>query len=84
MNLITGAELLETPYFFFFFLKQTPYFKVQVGAECVMLLFFLKFLFILALLGLPCCEYFSLVAESRGYSLAVVHGLLVAVPSLLF
>ena len=73
MNLITGAELLETRYF-----------KLQVGAECVMLLFFLKFLFILALLGLPCCEYFSLVVESRGYSLVVVRGLLVAVASLLF
>lgn len=48
---------------------------------CVFLNFYL---FILALLGLRCCEGFPLVAESRGYSLAVVSGLLVALVSLLF
>ena len=31
--------------------------------------------FFLAVLGLCGCTGFSLVAESRGYSLAVVHGL---------
>ena len=36
----------------------------------------------LAILGLHCFVVFSLVAASRGYSLAVVHGLLIAVASL--
>ena len=35
----------------------------------------------MALLGLHCCLGFSLVVESRGYSLVVVHGLLIAVTS---
>ena len=33
----------------------------------------------LAVLGLCCCVGFSLVAESGGYSLVVMHGLLIAV-----
>ena len=36
----------------------------------------------LAMLGLHCCTNFSLVAVSRGYSLVVVHGLLISVASL--
>ena len=32
-----------------------------------------------AVLGLRCCEGFSLVGESGGYSLAVAHRLLIAV-----
>ena len=36
----------------------------------------------LAILGLHCFVVFSLVAASSGYSLAVVHGLLIAVASL--
>ena len=32
----------------------------------------------MAMLGLLCCSGFSLVAEYRGYSLAVVGGLLIA------
>ena len=36
----------------------------------------------LAVPGLCCCAGFSLVAEGGGYSLVVVHGLLVAVVSL--
>ena len=39
-------------------------------------------LFILAMLGLHCCKGFSLVAESRGYSLLAVLRLLIAVASL--
>ena len=47
---------------------------------------FLNFLFILAVLGLPCCVAFSLVAAKakRGYSLVAVHRLLIAVASLLW
>ena len=44
----------------------------------------LKDLFIclfLAVLGLFCCVGFSLVAESRDYSLVPMHGLLIAVAS---
>ena len=36
----------------------------------------------LAILGPCCCSGFSLVAASRGYSLAVGHGLLLVVASL--
>ena len=36
----------------------------------------------LAALSLHCCASFSLVEERGGYSLAVVHGLLTAVASL--
>ena len=45
--------------------------------------FFLIILFILflALLGLCCCTDFSLVVASRGYSLAEVCRLLIAVAS---
>ena len=42
--------------------------------------FFLNYL--LAVLGLHCCSGFSLVAASWNYSLAVVHGLLTTVASL--
>ena len=38
-------------------------------------------LFILAVLGLHCCVGFSLVAGSRGYSLAPMYRLLIAVAS---
>ena len=44
--------------------------------------FFYNFVYLfMALLGLHCCLGFSLVVESRGYSLVVVHGLLIAVTS---
>ena len=36
----------------------------------------------LAVLGLRCCEGFSLVAASGGYSLLAVHGLLIVVTAL--
>ena len=36
----------------------------------------------LDVLDLHCCKRFSLVAVSRGYSLVAVHGLLIAVASL--
>ena len=36
----------------------------------------------LAVLGLHCCMGFSLVVKSRGYSLVVVHGLLIVRASL--
>ena len=35
------------------------------------------------MLGFHYCTGFSLAAESRGYSLAAVHGLLIAVVSLI-
>ena len=38
-------------------------------------------LFILAALGLYCCMGFSLVVDSKGYSLVVVLGLLTVVAS---
>lgn len=34
------------------------------------------------MLGLPACVGFSLLTPSRGYPLAVVHGLLIVVPPL--
>ena len=43
--------------------------------------FFLSYLF-MAVLGLCCCVGFSLVAVSWVYTLVIVHGLLVAVVSL--
>ena len=44
---------------------------------------FFRILFIyLAVLGLPCSVGFSLVVVSGGYSLVVVHGLLIVVASL--
>ena len=46
---------------------------------------FFKIMFVclfLAVLGLRCFEGFSLVPASRGYSLLVVHGLLIRVASL--
>ena len=36
----------------------------------------------MSVLGLHCCTVFSLVAESRGYSLFVILGLLIMVASL--
>ncbi len=36
----------------------------------------------MAVLGLSCCEYFSLVAASGSYSLVVESGLLIVVASL--
>ena len=46
-------------------------------------LFFKNFTYLfLAVLGLRCCVGFSLVAVSASYSLVVVHGLLIAVASL--
>ena len=36
----------------------------------------------MAVLGLGCCTGFSLVVESRGYAVVVVHGLLIVVTSL--
>ena len=44
---------------------------------------FLKINLFLAVLGLHCCAGFCLVAGSKGYSLAVVHGLLTAVAFLI-
>ena len=49
------------------------------GAQCS---FFKKYLFILVVLGLRCYADFSPVAVGRGYSLATVDGLLIAVASL--
>ena len=43
---------------------------------------FISFTFCLAVLGLCCSLGFSLVAESGGYSVAVVRGPLIAVASL--
>lgn len=44
--------------------------------------FFFKDLLLLAVVGLHCCKGFSLAVTSMGCSLAVVHGLLTAVVSL--
>ena len=44
--------------------------------------FFFFNLSILTLLGLCCCQGFSLVAMSRDFSLVLVHGLLIMVASL--
>ena len=43
---------------------------------------YLFFFYLLAILGLGCCVGFSLVVASGGYSLAAVHGLPIAVVSL--
>ena len=43
---------------------------------------FTRSIYFLAVLGLHCRAGFSLVAASRGYSLVGVHGLLIAVTSL--
>ena len=45
------------------------------------ILFFLRLLFFLAMLGLRCCVALSPVVVSVGYSLVVVCGLLTAVDS---
>ena len=39
------------------------------------------YIYIYAVLGLGCCVGFSLVVDSRGYSLVVVLGLLIVVAS---
>ena len=44
-------------------------------------LFFIIINLFLAMLGLCCCSNFSLVAESGGYSLIVVPGLLIVMVS---
>ena len=53
-------------------------------AICYFFLFyFILFIYLfLTVLGLHCCSDFSLVAQSRGYSLVVVCGLLIVVASL--
>ena len=43
---------------------------------------YLFFFYLWAILGLGCCVGFCLVVASRGYSLAAVCGLLIAVVSL--
>ena len=43
--------------------------------------FFLNVYFFLAVLGLPCCVGFSLVAVSGGYSVVVTYWLLIVVTS---
>ena len=51
--------------------------------QCHSFHFLKKFIYsLLAVLGLHCCVGFSLVAESRGYSLVVVLAILIAVTSL--
>ena len=48
-------------------------------------IYFFKILFpylFLAVLDLRCCAGFSFIVSSRGYSLVMVHGLLIAVASL--
>ena len=61
------------------------------SADCLMALLPLRFLFFLiivfiylfwAVLGLPCCIGFCLVVASRGCSPVALHGLLMAVASL--
>ena len=58
-----------------------------VGEDSFFFFSFYNFLiylfFLLALLGLHCSTGFSLVMVSGGYSLVVVQGFLIAVPSLL-
>ena len=62
---------------------------LQQLSYCVSFLFFFfnnvinQFLLFLAVLCLHCCVGFSLLATSRGSSLVVVHGLLIAVASLI-
>ena len=48
----------------------------------IIILKIIFFYLFVAVLGLGCCVGFSLVAGSRGYSLAAVHGLVIAVASL--
>ena len=59
------------PFFFFFFKFAVTFFS------------FNNFIYLfLTVLGLHCHAGFSLVAESRGYSVVEVHGLLIVVVSL--
>ena len=62
----------------FFFLKLVKFLWVSVAY----FIFFSLYVFTLAVLGLHCCIQLSLVVVSRGYPLAVVHGLLSTVASL--
>ena len=67
--------LLSRDFFFFFFSPSWFFF-----------FFFLNFVYLfylfMAVLGLCCSAGFSLVVASGGYSLVAVHGLLIAVVSL--
>ena len=60
-------------------------FSFYVSCSCYVPTFFVHFFFkcylFLAVLGLRCCVGFCLVVAIRGYSLAAVHGLLIAVAS---
>ena len=67
------------PLFFFFFLKRVKFLWVSFAY----FIFYSLYVFTLAVLGLHCWMQLSLVAVSRGYPLAVVHGLLSAVASLI-
>ena len=62
------------------------YYSFLIHSSNFWIQFFFKFLFsyfyIFAVFGLHCCGEFSLAAVIRGYSLLVVHRLLIAVPSL--
>ena len=60
----------------------TQVFLWQEGCIFVYIYIFFFSFFLLAVPGLRCCAGFSLVLESRGYSLAAVLRLLVAVASL--
>ena len=42
----------------------------------IIIIFKITYLLFLDVLGVCCCEGFSLVAESGGYALVVLHGLL--------
>ena len=57
----------------------TEWLIVRASLLKVFILFIYLFL---AVLGLRCCEGFSLVVVSRSYFLVAVHGLLIAVASL--
>ena len=52
-----------------------------IGFFLPLSLSFKNYLFSLAVLGLHCCTGFSLLMASSGYSLVVVHGLLIVVAS---
>ena len=52
------------------------------GFDSLQSLYLVVYNLFLAVLGLHCCAVFSLVSASRGYSLIVACGLLVAVASL--
>ena len=58
--------------------KQVPLFTPLTG------FFNINFYLFLAVLGLHCCVGFSLVVASGGYSLVAVHGLRIAVASVVW